>query len=287
MVVLQIKSFKKWFRLCVPLGGMNVLRWIRLRKTYRKFDGEWRAALPTTTTYAADDVLERVLAATMKVQTGESAFERDGVNFEQIQYSWPLAIGLLLASSSSDGVLRVVDFGGGLGSAYFQNRAFLRLIDKVEWWVVEQTNFVRAGNENVVGDGDILFADCVENLPTSLNPNAILLSSVLQYLESPITILESLCELSAEYLIIDRTPFCEGQEDQLYVQVVPKIIYKASYPMWALSKTKLFDLLFQAGYELVEEFDSPEGAYRVGVNKFNFLGAIFRKINEYKVKQIS
>jgi putative methyltransferase (TIGR04325 family) len=38
-----------------------------------------------------------------------------------------------------------LDFGGSLGSSYFQNKKFLDALRLVEWNVVEQENFVATG----------------------------------------------------------------------------------------------------------------------------------------------
>ena len=73
----------------------------------------------------AQDILDKVLAATLKVKQGQAVFERDSVLFDEIEYSWPLLAGLMWAAASNGGKLNVLDFGGALGSSYYQNRKFL------------------------------------------------------------------------------------------------------------------------------------------------------------------
>ena len=46
------------------------------------------------------------------------------------------------------GVLSVLDFGGSLGSTYYQNKKFLDSLDDVSWNIVEQKHFVDAGKED-------------------------------------------------------------------------------------------------------------------------------------------
>jgi len=51
----------------------------------------------------------------------------------------------MYAAAKSEGVLKVLDFGGSLGSTYFQNRKFLDSLKDVVWCVVEQKHFVDVG----------------------------------------------------------------------------------------------------------------------------------------------
>ena len=63
-----------------------------------------------------------------KVKNGEAVYERDSVLFDEIQYSWGLLAGLEKAALEHDGKLCVLDFGGSLGSTYYQNKQFSELV---------------------------------------------------------------------------------------------------------------------------------------------------------------
>ena len=71
-----------------------------------------------------------------KLVPNQSSYERDGVNFNEIQYSWPLLSSILLAVNNNK--LNVLDFGGSFGTTYYQNRKFLKFIKKIKWNIVEQ-----------------------------------------------------------------------------------------------------------------------------------------------------
>ena len=58
-------------------------------------------------------------------QYERGVYERDSVLFDTIRYSWPLLSDLLRAASEDQNHLSVLDFGGSLGSSYYQNRVFL------------------------------------------------------------------------------------------------------------------------------------------------------------------
>src|SRR3954462_15124415 len=105
----------------------------------------WQEALSLTKGYDASAILEKVKSAVLKVKNGEAVYERDSVLFDKIEYSWPLLSALLWIALKKINELSVVDFGGSLGSSYFQNKMYLRTLKKLRWNVVEQKNFVEAG----------------------------------------------------------------------------------------------------------------------------------------------
>lgn len=234
----------------------------------------WEATTQISTGYDGEQILEKVLSATLKVKHGKAAFERDSVLFEEIQYAWPVTAGLMLAAARNDGRLSVLDFGGALGSGYFQNSEFIKGLKNVRWSVVEQPHFVEAGREHIQ-DESLVFYPTIMECIASEKPNVVLLSSVLQYLEKPGEILEELMGCGADLIIIDRTPFHSGVNDLIVKQVVPEAIYSASYPMWILSRSKFINTLSQK-FKLSINQLSPEGHISFGAHTFSFECFIFR-----------
>jgi len=216
----------------------------------------WDAALAVSTGYDASEILDKVTAATLKVYRGEAAFERDSVLFDEIVYSWPLLAALLWIAVREKGVLRICDFGGALGTTYFQNRKFLQNVPEVQWCIVEQAGFVERGKEQL-GSSQLRFHETVEGCFQDCQCDALLLSSVLPYLSSPYEMLQNLLSYHFRYVLLDRTPILEHAPDRLTVQYVPDTIYSASYPAWFFNETKLLNF-FSADYTLVEQFNSFE-----------------------------
>src|SRR3990167_5203275 len=99
----------------------------------------WQEALNNSIGYDSTAILEKVKNSLIKVKNGEAVYERDSVLFNKIEYSWPVLAGLLWAASQSGNKLTVLDFGGSLGSSYFQNRNFLEHVN-LKWYIVEQEN---------------------------------------------------------------------------------------------------------------------------------------------------
>src|SRR5450755_262798 len=74
--------------------------------------------------YEASVILERTRTALHRVLRGEAAFERDSVTFDKLELQWPLLAMLLRVAAENGGQLSVLDFGGSLGSTYYQCRGF-------------------------------------------------------------------------------------------------------------------------------------------------------------------
>lgn len=232
------------------------LMFSRRAKFFSEFDGSWAEAVQTVSGYGSENIVQQVREALSAVRDGRATHERDGVLFPDIQYSWPLLAGILAASADNRGDLNVLDFGGSLGSSFFQNRKYLALIPKVTWTVVEQESFVRIGRDEF--QTDILRFE--DNLSTALDtaqPHVALFSSSLQYLEVPHTFLEKISKSQVQHLIIDRTPFHSGVSDLLTIQTVPPEIYMAQYPAWILSLPR-FEQQLESHWQLISRFDTLE-----------------------------
>jgi len=254
-----------------------LLRWFRqISGSGLLFEGNfatWKEASAHCTGYDTEEILAKVLATTLKVKHGEAAFERDSVLFDQIEYVWPVLAGLMWTAVRSGGRLNVLDFGGALGSSYFQNQKFLQSLPDVHWNVVEQRHFVAAGRQ-YIQDERLRFYESIEECLIENRPNVILLSSVLQYLESPTEIIRELNNVGALCLVIDRSPFSLNRQDKLVVQKVPAAVYLASYPMWIFSQSKFEQLLAENWY-MVATTLSPEGSVRTAGNfEFSFQGML-------------
>ena len=234
----------------------------------------WEEALKHSDGYDGLEIMERVKAATLKVKNGEAAFERDSVLFDRIEYNWPLLASLLWAAAQQEGVLNVLDFGGSLGSAYFQNRKFTAGLNKTRWNVVEQEHMVECGNE-LFRNEELIFYASIENCVKAEHPTVFLFSSVLQYLRNPYETIESAMESRPMFIIVDNTPFLEKGNDRITIQKVNPKIYKASYPCWFFNQGRFLDF-FRALYTNVAEFES-DSSVRPGGDQVAYHGFLFRR----------
>ena len=191
-------------------------------------------------------VFEKVKQATLKVKKGEAAFE-----FDEKLLSF-----LNSVAAENNKIISVLDFGGSLGSSYFQYRKLLESSTSVKWGVVEQKHFVEFGKTQIQNNELQFFYTPQECLATT-KVDVLLLSSVLSYLKDPYAMLNDLMSLSIKYVVIDRNLFLKD-EDRLTKQIVPSSIYKASYPCWILSEKKVLQTL-SSRYEVMNVLDPYNG----------------------------
>jgi putative methyltransferase (TIGR04325 family) len=220
--------------------------------------GSWSAAAAACSGYADQRVLERVERAARAVHEGRAAFERDGVLFDEVQRAWPVLACLLWIASQRQGRLHVLDFGGSLGSSYRQHQSFLSALEELRWSVIEQPQFVAAGRRGFE-DAILRFYPDLPSCMQAGRPNVVLLSSVLPYVEDPYSVLSAVLARDIDFVLIDRTPFLQGERDRLCVQRVSARLGRASYPAWFFSRTK-FLRQFEGRYSLVEQFDGDDRA---------------------------
>lgn len=250
-----------------PLLGMSV--------HYSGDYPDWATASAHVTGYDSTLILERVRRAMLKIKSGESAYERDSVLFDEVQHSFPVLAGLLRAALENGNRLAVLDFGGSLGSSYFQCRNFLSVVSSLQWGVVEQEHFVRCGKADFETEQLRFFftiAECVAHA----SPNVALLSSVLQYLPQPDKVLDDLGAKGIQYVVIDRTPFSDASVDHISIQHVPSSIYPASYPCRVFGRQSFLDR-WHGRYDVIAQFDSNDGRASVKGLEFVFGGMILRK----------
>lgn len=263
---------KKW----LPPSLLEHLKPLLGRGIY--FSGnyaDWGAASARASGYDSGLILERVKQALLKVKSGEAVFERDSVLFDEIQYSFPVLAGVLRAAAEDGNRLSVLDFGGSLGSSYFQCREFLAALKGLQWCVVEQPHFVCCGQKHFE-TGQLRFFHTIAECIAQAAPNVALLSSVLQYVPEPYDVLRELMNTDIRYIVIDRTPFSELDNDRITVQHVPPSIYPASYPCRIFGRRPFLGR-FHRGYEVVAQFDSNDGSATAGGLEFTFGGVILRK----------
>jgi putative methyltransferase (TIGR04325 family) len=216
----------------------------------------WEEAKQHSIGYDSDLILQRVKESLCKVKEGTAVYERDSVIFNEIHYSYPVLAALLRVAIEDQGELSVLDFGGSLGSTYFQCKDFLSPVKRLKWNIVEQENFVNCGKLFFEDECLSFFYD-IESCLQKENSKVILLSGVVQCLENPYLFLEKLINYNFEYIIFDRTAFLKGDKDRLTIQKVPPNIYPASYPAWFLNLERFLSI-FMDKYKLILDFNSSD-----------------------------
>ena len=253
MIPRAIRAAQDW----LPPKLLNVLRG-RFGNRFQGNYPNWLAAEEACGGYDDESIVEQAARSARAVADGTAVYERDGVVFDQIEYSWPTLASLLFVATQSHNSLRVLDFGGALGTSYRQNVKFLSRLNQLSWAVVEQEGFVAIGKREFETN-QLRFFSNVKTAAVETHPNVILLSGVLQYLPEPGAFLDSILDEDVDFLVLDRTPLIDGDVDRLTIQRVPRHIYTASYPAWFFARDRLIARI-RTKYALVEEFPAADRA---------------------------
>lgn len=222
--------------------------------------------------YDSTAIFEKVKQATLEVKQGNACYERDSCLFYEPEYNYPLIAYLEKFLSENYDTLKIIDWGGALGSAYYQNRFFFDTEKyKILWTVVEQSHFVEFG-KNYLEDETLKFEQIYDvNLSSD---NCIILSSVLQYIEEYITILDRIVEKHPKNIIIERTPVSE--QERIVIERVKEPIYNASYPCRLLCEQTLKDYFIHNGYVLVDQWRSlVDSDIVIGDNVYQLKSFVF------------
>jgi len=255
-----IKTIIKLFIPPIVLKGLNLFRKKRTEKKNIQFQEtslSWDDAQKETATgYSAEHILIKCRDSLLKVKNGEYPYERDSVLFTEKEIFYPLLSSLLYISMKNGTSLNIIDFGGSLGSTYFQNRDILKQVGiKIKWNIIEQDNFVKCGKE-YFADNELHFFKNIDELTDKEEISVCLFGSVLPYLKEPYAVFETIRRSNIKYIIIDRTLFLDNElKDILTVQKVPPEIYDASYPAWFLSLGKFLSFVDNT-YNIIFKWDN-------------------------------
>jgi putative methyltransferase (TIGR04325 family) len=232
----------------------------------------WEEASKKCSGYDSDIIINKVKESLLKVKSGEAVYERDSVIFDKVHYSFPLLSALSYVALRNGNKLNVLDFGGSLGSSYYQNRTFFNGAQEFNWSIVEQKHFVTEG-QKYFSDNHLHFYYDIDSCLNEQRVNVLLLSSVLQYIEKPYELIAFLNSKKFQYVIIDRAPLLLEGKDRITIQKVHKSIYEAKYPCWLLNQENV-KKAFLEEYELVFDVELEE---TIHVNNAAYKAFFFKR----------
>ncbi len=239
----------------------------------------WQAAEKDGDGYDSVAITARVVEATRQVRDGHAAFERDSVLFfeEELDKSLLNILGKIQAKLGKK-TLIVLDFGGALGSTYWQHRRVFETWN-IRWIVVEQTHFVEIGQAEFENP-QLKFAFTIESACKNERPHIVLFNSVLQYLETPYAFFAAVEQQGIPSVFIGRTPTFDGKKDRITRQIVPPKIYKAAYPSWIFSLDSFKKQLVKNDkYRIDWAVNMPYNIHQIG-GKQLFLSDLLLELKE-------
>lgn len=205
--------------------------------------------------YAAKEVFEKTCETALKVKNGEFVFERDSVGFLELKYSSEVLEALQSIAKENNNQLQLTDFGGSLGSSYFQYRYFLESLQKISWKVIELPNIVKFGKENME-DGNLMFVSNLQIAEEKEKSAVLFSSSTFQYVSHPFHIVDEIIANEYPYILLDRIAFVNGNKHLLTIQETKEEIYEATYPAWFFNEQIFLKYFEDRGYKLKSDFKS-------------------------------
>lgn len=254
----------------------HTLKWYSFKYGWKGDYISFEEAAKNAKGYHADYILDRIIETTQKVVQNEIVYERDGIVYDTPKMNFNLLNSLLWVASQKNNHLTVLDFGGSLGTTYHQNLPYLSHINNLQWCIVEQPNYVAAGQKEFETNQLHFFYDIEECLKV-YQPDIIIICGTIQYIEKTYELLEAVKNTGIPYLLLDYMSYNDEPKDRITIQHVPPVFYgkAASYPCWFYNKQKMFDWLNQY-YTMVYEFISEPDRYYLAFKPFQYKGQLWK-----------
>ena len=229
----------------------------------------WSDAKAETSGYESKDLLEKIVTKSKDARS-KNLFERDSFILDKPEHDFALMV-YLYKTLAKEGSVRILDFGGGCGSTYFNNLdLFKEVSDKIEWLIVEQEDLVK------LASGQFPPIKFENSLLEALKkkPQISYFSGSLQYVEKYSEILDSINISETEYCIIDRIPLHKEMKEQAFIQKVSKDIAQASYPLWILNEEKISMKL--SNFDLQIKNNALDDFTFSSIGRINFFQLVFK-----------
>jgi len=255
---------------------LQTLRWYSFKYGWKGSYADFNDAKKKCKGYDEDHILNRIKETTLKVKNKEIAYERDGIAYKEVQMNFPVLKTLLFLASENNNELTIIDFGGSLGTAYYQNYPYLKHLKKLRWCIIEQPQFVSTGKKDFEND-HVKFYNNISECLAENTPQLFLICSVLQYLEKPYDFLDEVIAAKIPYLMLDYVGYNNKREDRVTIQYVPPAFYgiEASYPCYFFNKFKIHQKI-GLNYNKQYEFVSTSEKYYVQFKPFRYEGSLWK-----------
>lgn len=145
--------------------------------------------------------------------------------------------------------LHVIDFGGGFGQEYLNDRNILEDMQGVKWIVVDQQKHVAYGKEHLQTE-KLLFSECLQEAAELAEEKCSLLifGSVLQYIDKWKEFLQEVQNLDIPYILINRQHM--AKRERICIQNMGA--YNSMSAFRIFNEQELFGS-FSAKYQLLDQ----------------------------------
>jgi putative methyltransferase (TIGR04325 family) len=228
-----------------------------VKRPYVEFEGpllSWPEAAARAAGWnrATDEI---ALSAAQKVIDGLAVAERDGIALDSTHHSTTVLAFLAMLAARHHAV-RVIDFGGGLGSNYYQGRTVLSALGlPVSWTVIERPSLAAIGREKFQTE-ELQFSETIEAV--SKICAGLIFTGSLQYVPDPFDTTSPMLD-DIEIVALDRVLVSNDSEHAVFVQHPPSWHpwRDHSFPVWRFSRGRLMEWFKARGFKIIEEFSIP------------------------------
>jgi len=266
--------FKYYLKLIMPKFIIKIIN--KFFKRDIRFVGNyssWKEASRNSLGYNNKKIFLKSRSSFLKVISKKAKYERDSVLFYSEAVNYPLINILNNLQKKKRTSLNILDFGGSFGSTYFQNYSILKNKNKFNWSIVEQEKIVKYVKKFKLED-NLRFYLSIKNYMAKYKPDIVLFSGVVQYLEYPYKIIKYLFKKKIQNIFFLNTPFINSKE-LIKVQIVPKHIYDASYPIRIFNERNFLKLFRENNYKITHHCIPDEKIGAIFFKNFIF------KLNNY------
>jgi putative methyltransferase (TIGR04325 family) len=249
---IAMPNARNVLRLLTPPLVWRLARHLRQDQELEGPFASWEIAARRATGWHDPRLDELALAAALQVKEGAAAFERDSRTYDRIFYS-PIIVAALLLALARYRRLNVIDFGGSLGSAYFQHLNLIRALPDVpvSWNVVERPALAKIGVARFQ-TSELRFHD--DLAAVQLDDAVLLFTGSLDYLPDAFGLLEQAVG-RIHIVVLDRILAWAQAEHAIFVQ---RLDSRRFGPVTLATRCFAVDALigwfFARGFTLVEQF---------------------------------
>lgn len=235
----------------------------------------WELAVQQTTGWETSIILEKIKQSTNQLEIKNDSFERDGEIISSSNQNYPIMYSILNSVDLEKRDLKIIDFGGSLGTHYYRYKPFINNTIKVLWAIIEQKKYVdiaKSKNNNP----EIIFHYSISEAKILNNYDTFFSSGTLQYIEKPYDLINEITNHKFSHIIFDRLFFIDDIEEQITTQSVdPNLFYEASFPVWLFNEMKFKNYLTQ-NYNLISEFKSEDDDNEIEGKRIYHKGFYFK-----------
>ena len=229
----------------------------------------WESAVSGSSGYQSPKTISAIEGSDPVVD--EQTSNRNFLGNRYLQVASAILSGLNPEKLKSGTPIHVLDIGGGLGEYFYLLRNNLPNL-KFEWLILETPALCELAKTKQIATPDVSWTESL--IDSSGAFDIVLLSSVIQYVEKPLELIEMAMQ-KAPLLIFNRLPLSTNPHNLVCIQRPGLLETKGSYPVHILSEKLFFSYLSARG-RIMSRWLVPEDVAVVRFRKVMNQGLTFR-----------